>query len=238
MRLDIELVNRKLCRSRAQATDFIKRNLVKVNNVLAKKVSQNVSSTDTLEVISDTHFVSRAAEKLLFALENSKESVVGKFALDIGSSTGGFSQVLLESNVTSVDSVDVGTDQFYKNLALKYKDKLNLFENTDIRNFDNNKKYNLIVCDVSFISLNYIVDKIFELSDKECLYFLLFKPQFEVGKGGVNREGKVIDNDLALEKLRDFKYKLEQNNIKIISTYISPITGKDGNTEYIIYAKK
>ena len=235
MRLDIELVNRNLCRSRAQASDFIKRDLVKVNGLPAKKVSQNISDTDMLEVISDAHYVSRAAEKLLFALRESGENIKDRVVLDIGSSTGGFSQVLLENNVMSVDAVDVGSEQF--NSDLKTNPKLKLFENTDIRDFDNNKKYNLIVCDVSFISLNYIIEKIFELSDKDCLYFLLFKPQFEVGKGGVNREGKVIDENLAKEKLEEFRNKLEENGIKIIETYTSPITGKDGNTEYIVYAK-
>ncbi len=237
MRLDIELVNRNLCRSRAQAADFIKRDLVKVNGISAKKVSQNISPADVLDVTSDTHYVSRAAEKLLFALSESSENIVGKTALDIGSSTGGFTQVMLEAGVMSVDSVDVGTEQFDKDLLSKYKDRVSLFENTDIRNFDNNKKYNLIVTDVSFISLNYIIEKIIEVSDDKCLYFLLFKPQFEVGKGGVNREGKVIDENLAKEKLEEFKIKLEENGIKTIDTYTSPITGKDGNIEYIVYAK-
>jgi 23S rRNA (cytidine1920-2'-O)/16S rRNA (cytidine1409-2'-O)-methyltransferase len=142
---------------------------------------------------------------------------------------------MLESGVASVDSVDVGSEQFDKNLLKKYEDKINLFENTDIRNFENNKKYDLIVTDVSFISLNYIIEKIIAVSDESCLYFLLFKPQFEVGKGGVNREGKVIDNNLALEKLSEFKNKLEGSDIKVIDVYTSPITGKDGNVEYIIY---
>lgn len=238
MRLDIELVNRGLCRSRAQAADFIKRDLVKVNGALAKKVSQNIFESDILEVTSDAHYVSRAAEKLLFALSESGENIIGKTALDIGSSTGGFTQVMLEAGVHSVDSVDVGTEQFDKDLLSKYKDRIYLFENTDIRNFDNNKKYNLIVTDVSFISLNYILEKIIEVSDDSCLYFLLFKPQFEVGKGGVNREGKVIDENLVKEKLEEFKNKLEENNIKIKNTFISPITGKDGNTEYIVYATR
>jgi 23S rRNA (cytidine1920-2'-O)/16S rRNA (cytidine1409-2'-O)-methyltransferase len=206
-----------------------------VNSLLAKKVSQNILDTDTLEVISDTHYVSRAAEKLLFALSESGQSIKDKVALDIGSSTGGFTQVMLESGVASVDSVDVGSEQFDKNLLKKYEDKINLFENTDIRNFENNKKYDLIVTDVSFISLNYIIEKIIAVSDESCLYFLLFKPQFEVGKGGVNREGKVIDNNLALEKLSEFKNKLEGSDIKVIDVYTSPITGKDGNVEYIIY---
>jgi 23S rRNA (cytidine1920-2'-O)/16S rRNA (cytidine1409-2'-O)-methyltransferase len=209
-----------------------------VNDTLAKKVSQNISDADILEVISDTHYVSRAAEKLLFALAESGENIKDKVALDIGSSTGGFTQVMLEAGVASVDSVDVGTEQFDKSLLNKYKEKINLFENTDIRNFENNKKYNLIVTDVSFISLNYIIEKIIEVSDTSCLYFLLFKPQFEVGKGGVNREGKVIDDALALEKLEEFKNKLEANDIKIIDTYTSPITGKDGNIEYIVYATR
>lgn len=237
MRLDIVLVDRNSCRSRAQAADFIKRDLVKVNGISAKKVSQNISETDILEVISDTHYVSRAAEKLLFALSESGEHIEDKVSLDIGSSTGGFTQVMLEAGVHSVDSVDVGTEQFDKNLLLKYKDRVSLFENTDIRNFENKKKYNLIVTDVSFISINYILEKILQVSDVNCLYFLLFKPQFEVGKGGVNREGKVIDSDLAKEKLEYFKAKLEENSIKIIDIYTSPITGKDGNTEYIVYAR-
>ncbi len=237
MRLDIELVNRNLCRSRAQATDFIKRDLVKVNGLSAKKVSQNINEIDVLEVISDTHYVSRAAEKFLFALSESGENIKDKVALDIGSSTGGFTQVMLEAGVFSVDSVDVGTEQFDKNLLATHKDRITLFENTDIRNFENKRKYNLIVTDVSFISINYILEKILQVSDIDCVYFLLFKPQFEVGKGGVNREGKVIDKNLAKEKLEEFKTKLVESNLKIIDIYTSPITGKDGNTEYIVYAR-
>jgi 23S rRNA (cytidine1920-2'-O)/16S rRNA (cytidine1409-2'-O)-methyltransferase len=155
-----------------------------------------------------------------------------KLVLDIGSSTGGFTQVALEKGAFKVVSVDVGDNQLH--FSLRDNTKIELFENTDIREFEYPEKFDVIVSDVSFISLLKIIDKIDKLAKNEII--LLFKPQFEVGKE-IKRDKKgVVKDEDAIKKAREnFEKECENLGWKLIRSEESSIKGKEGNTEYIYH---
>lgn len=171
IRLDQYLVENNLVDSRNKAQQLIKDSKVSVNKKIITKASFKVS--DELIELDDEHvYVSRAAYKLKNFLPPLPFNVKGMNALDIGSSTGGFTEVLLMNGVASVTSVDVGSSQLHKKLL--DDDRVISIENQDIREFKSEKHFELITCDVSFISLSHILDSINELSSKYII--LLFKP--------------------------------------------------------------
>lgn len=237
-RLDQELVDRELVRSRSEAKDYIERGLVKVNGFIVSKSSFSVSKNDILKIEQYKNLVSRAGEKMLEAIEKFSIQVKDRQCLDIGSSTGGFTQVLLENGASSVVAVDVGNGQFNKNLYEKYKDQILLFENTDIRDYakSTNLKFDIIVCDISFISLDKIIDSILNVSKLGTEYVILLKPQFEVGRENINK-GIVKDVVLYDEIIEKYKKIFTERNIKIEYIIDSPILGGSGNKEFLIYAK-
>jgi len=196
MRLDNYLVENGFVDSRTKAQNIIKKSLVSVDAKIIKKSSFSVDVDSVVEVAEHDNYVSRAAYKLKYFLEELNLDVKNKICLDIGSSTGGFTQVLLENEVLSVDAVDVGKSQIHKSLL--EDERVNSYESCDIREFKSDKVYELIVSDVSFISLLNILDDVDRLASKEII--LLFKPQFEVGrevkrdKHGVVLDAKAIDS--------------------------------------------
>lgn len=228
IRLDQYLVENNLVDSRNKAQQLIKDSKVSVNKKIITKASFKVS--DELIELDDEHvYVSRAAYKLKNFLPLLPFNVKGMNALDIGSSTGGFTEVLLMNGVASVTSVDVGSSQLHKKLL--DDDRVISIENQDIREFKSEKHFELITCDVSFISLSHILDSINELSSKYII--LLFKPQFEVGKNvkrdknGVVADKKAIST--AIIKLEDTCTLLGWKKLLMEA---SSITGKEGNIEY------
>ncbi|MEA2072234.1 MAG: TlyA family RNA methyltransferase [Campylobacterota bacterium] len=235
MRLDNYLVEKELCESRNKAQTIIKEGLVSVNAKVTKKSSFKVEEGDEVSVENYKQYVSRAAFKLLEFLEELNLDVEGKVALDIGSSTGGFTQVLLERGVSEVSAVDVGTEQLHK--SLREDSRVFVYESTDIRKFESEKKFNLVVSDVAFISLLHILDDVDRLSNDEII--LLFKPQFEVGrevkrdKNGVVQDKKAIAN--AMKKFEDACLLKEW---RLLQKSPSKLTGKEGNLEYCYYFKK
>ncbi|MFY9093007.1 SAM-dependent methyltransferase, partial [Aliarcobacter butzleri] len=158
-----------------------------------------------------------------------------KNALDIGSSTGGFTQILLENEIKKVTCVDVGTNQLHE--RIKYNDKINFFENTDIRNFESDEIFDIVTCDVSFISILNIIDAINTLASKDII--ILFKPQFEVGSN-VKRDKKgIVKDNNAIQKARDnFLNKTNILNWTLKYSNISKLQGKDGNVEEFFYFSK
>lgn len=234
-RIDNYLVEKELCESRNKAQTIIKEGLVSVNAKVIKKSSFKVEEGDEVSVENYKQYVSRAAFKLLEFLEELNLDVEGRVALDIGSSTGGFTQVLLEKGVREVSAVDVGTEQLHK--SLREDSRVFVHESTDIRKFESQKKFNLVVSDVAFISLLHILDDVDRLSNDEII--LLFKPQFEVGrevkrdKNGVVQDKKAIAN--AMEKFEDACLLKEW---RLLQKSPSKLTGKEGNLEYCYYFKK
>ncbi|EFU69968.1 23S rRNA (cytidine-2'-O)-methyltransferase TlyA [Aliarcobacter butzleri] len=236
MRLDMYLTTNFNIQSRNKATELIKSNKVKCDGEIITKPSFNVLDFHKIELLEDDFYVSRAAYKLKFFLQELKNfDLKDKNALDIGSSTGGFTQILLENEIKKVTCVDVGTNQLHE--RIKYNDKINFFENTDIRNFESDEIFDIVTCDVSFISILNIIDAINTLASKDII--ILFKPQFEVGSN-VKRDKKgIVKDNNAIQKARDnFLNKTNILNWTLKYSNISKLQGKDGNVEEFFYFSK
>lgn len=227
-RLDQYLVENNLVDSRNKAQQLIKDSKVSVDKKVITKASFKVS--DELVELDDEHvYVSRAAYKLKNFLPLLPFSITGMNALDIGSSTGGFTEVLLLNDVKTVTSVDVGSSQL--NERLRLDPRVISVENQDIRSFTSETAYELVTCDVSFISLHHILDAINSLASKYMI--LLFKPQFEVGKD-VKRDknGVVMDKKAIAVAMLKFEDTCTLLGWKKVLMEASSITGKEGNVEY------
>lgn len=236
IRLDKYLVDKKNIETRNLAKKLIEKNCVKVNNIIVNKISHQVKENDLVEIIENKEYVSRGAYKLIKAIDEFKINLNNSIVLDIGSSTGGFTQVLLENNVSKVYALDVGTNQLSP--LLKNNPKVVSIEQTNFKNVNESqfKDINFITCDVSFISVKKILLKIKELNWKNLKGVFLLKPQFELTSKEISMgNGKV--NHKYLENIKkDFMFFCASNNFKIINIIESPITGaKKQNIEYLTY---
>ncbi|PHR57911.1 MAG: TlyA family rRNA (cytidine-2'-O)-methyltransferase [Arcobacter sp.] len=228
MRLDQYLVENNLVDSRNKAQQLIKDSKVSVNKKVITKPSFKVGN-EVVELDDEYVYVSRAAYKLKNFLPQLRIDISGMRALDIGSSTGGFTEVLLMNEVASVTSVDVGSSQLHQKLL--DNEKVISIENQDIRTYKNDTPFELITCDVSFISLNHILDAIDSLSSKYMI--LLFKPQFEVGKDiKRDKHGVVTDKKAISASMTKFEDRCMLMGWKQLLMEASSITGKEGNVEY------
>ena len=232
MRLDKYITQTFDIQSRNKAAELIKANKVLVNNQIIKKASFNVEGDENIQIIEEDFFVSRSAYKLKYFLEDNTIDVQDKTAIDIGSSTGGFTQILLKNGIKSVTCVDVGTNQLHS--SIKNDKRIIIAENTDIRKFKSNSQYQVVTCDVSFISILNILEDIDRLSLNEII--ILYKPQFEVGKD-VKRDNNGVVLDLkAIEKERDlFIQATKKLNWKLQIANESKLAGKSGNIEELFY---
>lgn len=239
MRLDQALAETyHLTRNRAQ--QLISAGLVSVNEKVVLKASYSVTSEDTVILQEDKkiHWVSRSAEKLDGFLEQFLIDLTGKVWLDVGSSTGGFTQVLLERWIQHVDAVDVGTDQLHS--SLRDHPAISLYEQTDIRDFSKAKhiRYDIIVCDASFIALREIVPSILLFTHEQTDIILLFKPQFEVGIEHLRKTG-VPKNEQRVQEVMDiFEQFLNTHHVQIIHKIPSTLKWEAGNQEWIYHVKK
>ena len=217
--------------SRNKASELIKSGKVLSNGEICTKVSSEVSEAKIS--LLDEIYVGRGALKLKSFLGAMKFDLAGKNALDIGSSTGGFMQILLESGVKSVTGVDVGTNQLDD--SLRSDERVKIYEKTDIREFAKQEqgKFDLITCDVSFISLAEILSAIGELASANSLIITLFKPQFEVGLG-VKRNKKGVVTDMKAINLAMKKFEVMANGLgfKMIVCKECEVKGKEGNAEF------
>lgn len=237
LRLDVFLVESGLCKSRTSAKVLIEEGKVSVNKLIENQPSKKVSKEDNVVLLEQQKFVSRGGEKLEGALNFFGINPEGKTAIDVGSSTGGFTDCLLQHGAAHVTAVDVGRDQFDKTLLEKNKDKISLFEGVDIRDFNMGTSYDLLVCDLSFISIRNVVESFYRLLKVGGIGVVLVKPQFEVGKGNT-KKGIVRELELREQALADVVSELEKHNFKILGTCDSPIQGGDGNHEYFVCIEK
>lgn len=229
MRLDNYLVDSSLAGSRTKAQGIIKDGLVSINAKVIKKSSHKVESEDIVEVAGHKEYVSRSAYKLKGFLDELSLDAKGLVALDIGSSTGGFTQVLLEYGAKEVSAVDVGSRQLHE--TLKNDNRVHSYENCDIREFESEKTFDLVVSDVAFISLLNILDAVDKLADDKII--LLFKPQFEVGREAKRDKHGVVLDEKAIEKaMNKFEEECENKGWHLILKQASTLTGKEGNLEY------
>jgi 23S rRNA (cytidine1920-2'-O)/16S rRNA (cytidine1409-2'-O)-methyltransferase len=239
-RLDNLLATHGLAKTRSRARDLIKRGLVRVDGVTASKPARLISQTASLEVIGDANrYVSRGAEKLIKAMNVFEFEVTGRNVLDVGSSTGGFTQILLERGAAHVTAVDVGQGQLSSDL--KEDPRVTALEGTDARKLCFEliaEPVTAIVADVSFISLSKALPAALTLAAHGCWLVALVKPQFEAGPDAVGKGGVVRDEvarQSALESVRDW---LEgQPGWKVKGVVQSPIEGGNGNIEFLIGAQ-
>ncbi len=234
IRADKYLVQQGFFESRNRALDAIKRGKVFIDGKQAKPATP-CNEKSQIDIDQEKFYVSRAAKKLAFFLEEYPMDLSGKNALDIGSSTGGFVQILLENRVSSVCAVDVGVAQLHH--SLREDPRIELFEETDIRTFIHPKPFDLVTCDVSFISILQILDDIDRLACDDII--ILFKPQFEVGRG-VKRDSKgvVVDQDAIDHAQTKFESETKRLNWKLCHHAPSKLSGKSGNIEILYHFSK
>ena len=242
MRLDQILVERLLCESRTEAQELLALGHVVVDGVITKKRTKQIVGDEDIRVTTRRKFVSRGGDKLEGALryiygneELIRNRIQGRHALDIGSSTGGFTDCLLSYGISSIVSVDVGTSQLHP--RLRSNEKVTLFENTDIRKLPITSYFEVIVCDVSFISLEKIIDLVVAFGTQGSEFFLLLKPQFEVGKGNT-KKGIVKDVTILTNIFKKYKTLLQEKGMERVTIFPCDVLGGDGNQEYFLYAKK
>lgn len=236
-RLDVALVERGLAETRAAAQRLIMAGLVFANDKRIDKAGTAVLAETPLEVRGQPHpYVSRGGLKLEKALDHFAIPVEARIALDVGSSTGGFTDCLLQRGAARVYAIDVGTNQ----LAWKLRSdpRVVSMERTNIRDITTTEipdPIDLIVCDASFISLRTALPNALTLAAPGAHLAALIKPQFEVGKGRVGKGGIVREPELHAEVVDTITTWLaEQPGWKVLGVTDSPITGADGNREFLI----
>ncbi|OZG50072.1 TlyA family RNA methyltransferase [Bombiscardovia coagulans] len=241
-RLDHELVERGLVDSRSRAAALIKQGAVQVNGEVCVKAARSIVATDSLEVDKGEDYVSRGAFKLLGAFSAfmplGLSSPTGKHCLDIGASTGGFTDVLLRKGASEVIALDVGHDQLADRIQLD--DRVRELSGVNIRQVQASDLPFLpdyVVSDVSFISLTYVIPVIAQVAQPGADCVLLVKPQFEVGKGKLGHGGVVRQAQRRQEALRRVEECAIDNGFMIKGQAPSPITGSHGNEEYLLWLR-
>ncbi|MDB2438270.1 TlyA family RNA methyltransferase [Hellea sp.] len=239
MRADLYLTENGYYESRARAQAAIKAGLVKVDGKRLKKASEKLSDLSEISAKAEHPWVSRGGLKLAYALKEFGVLVDGKTCLDVGASTGGFSDVLRQNGATKIYAVDVGHGQLHS--SLKDVPEIISMEGQDAReltaaNFSS--KPQLIVCDASFISCMKVLERPLSLAATSANLVTLVKPQFEVGKSGIKRGGLVKSESLALQALSDVSAWITRQGWHVVATCKSPIKGGSGNTEYLLHARK
>jgi len=233
-RLDEAMVKRGLTQSRSHATRLIKLQKALVNRKPALKAGQLVVSEDVITLKGEEDYVSRSGYKLAGAISKFKVNFKEKTVLDVGSSTGGFTDYSLKHGAKKVYAVDVGTNQLHP--SLHNNSSIELHEQTDIRDFKPSEVPSIVVIDVSFISLREILPHIANLSDKNTQVIAMVKPQFEAGKEQVNKG--VIKNDrIRREILKDFENWAKKLFV-IQDQADSEVAGTKGNVERFYLLKK
>ena len=237
MRLDHYLCTHHYTQSRNQAKALILAQKVSVNGRIVTKPALILDSSREyrIEILQEKLYVSRAAQKLKAFLEAHPIAVAGKRCLDIGSSTGGFVQVLLEMGASEVTGVDVGTDQLHE--TLRNDPRVVSVEQTDVRDFESDTPYELVTCDVSFTGVTHILPSIDRLAARDIV--LLFKPQFEVGKDVKRTKKGVVKDQKAIEAaMRRFEAEVAAIGWKTVVHEPSRVKGKEGNAEIFYHFTK
>ena len=226
IRLDQHIMELGLARSRNRAQELIKEGFVLLNGKKCNKPAKEITTGSSVSIVEQQQWVSRAGKKLFEALKSFEVKVDGKTALDVGSSTGGFTQVLLYEGAEKITSVDVGTDQLHS--SLRSDARISLLEQTDIRDISSRLKdsFDLVVVDVAFISLSKIIKDIEFVARKEGDIILLYKPQFEVGKQNISKKWRSKKGDRHSENTWSFPEVLGKSSLYFVKCRKAYITGK------------
>jgi 23S rRNA (cytidine1920-2'-O)/16S rRNA (cytidine1409-2'-O)-methyltransferase len=234
-RLDVEMTRRGLATSRESAQRLIMAGRVRINSRPAAKPDLRVDPDARIAVIGATsEYASRGAYKLLAALDRFGVDVSGRHALDVGASTGGFTDILLQRGTAHVVALDVGYGQLAE--RLRTDRRVTVIDRTNIRYVrpaDLPYRPDLIVVDTSFISLRLVIPPLIALAASAADLIALVKPQFEVGRGKVGKGGIVRDQALQVEAVESVINFAIANGLEAAGTVESPITGTSGNREFL-----
>ncbi len=239
-RLDKILVDSGLVKSRERAKALIMEGAVLVDGVAVTKAGAMIESNSTVSLKKeDIPFVSRGGLKLKAAIEHFNIRLKDRTAMDVGSSTGGFTDCMLQTGAKKVYCIDVGYGQIA--WSLRNDPRVVLFERTNIRYLEKEKipeTIDIATIDVSFISLTKVIPKVMEFLKDGGEIIALVKPQFEVGREDVGKGGIVREEDKRLSALESVKGSLEDIGLNTIGTFQSPVPGQKGNIEYFLYMRK
>lgn len=243
-RLDAEVAARGLARSRTHAARLIESGLVSVDARPVVKPSATVSDHQDITVAASDHYVSRAAHKLIAALDAFDLDVTGRTCLDLGASTGGFTQVLRERGAGAVVAVDVGHGQLHPSIAAD--DAVHAVEGYNVRYMTAQNLAaaagatvapEVITADLSFISLSHVLPALAAIAGARAEIVLLIKPQFEVGRAGV-REGLVTDPAARADAVMGVLWAAWDAGLGTHGVIASPIAGTHGNREYLAHLRR
>lgn len=240
-RLDVELVRRHLARSREQAQEFITDGLVEVNGLVSNKPATQVDENAAIKINVDSgdDYVSRGAHKLIGALDAFGIDPTGFQVLDAGASTGGFSDVLLRRGAAHIYCVDVGYGQLAWKIASD--ERTTVMDRTNIRYLkpeDLPTAVDLIVADLSFISLETVLPALEGVLAPEGQMLLMVKPQFEVGKELLGPGGVVTDNSQRVSAVNKIANKAYSIGLGMAGVVASPLPGPSGNVEYFLWLRR
>lgn len=239
VRADLLLVARGLAESRAKARAAIEAGGVTADGRLVGKASEGLDAAAELTITPAHPWVGRGALKLEHALTQWPIAVAGRVVLDVGASTGGFTEVCLAAGARRVYAVDVGRGQLHPSLA--NDPRVVSFEGLDARDLTTaevGEPPDLVVCDVSFISLSKALPNALSLAKAGADLVALVKPQFEVGPERVGKGGLVKDAEAQAEVLEATRRFVEAHGWRVRATTDSPVAGGDGNREFLLWAKK
>ena len=240
IRLDVALVNGGFTESREKAKALIMSGIVYVNNQKCDKAGENIKDSDVIEVRGEKpKYVSRGGLKLEKAMTSFNISLENYICADIGASTGGFTDCMLQNGAVKVYSIDVG----YGQLAWKLRtdERVINLERTNFRYVTKEQVKDALdfaSVDVSFISLSHILPVMRTLMKDEATAVCLIKPQFEAGKDGVGKKGVVRDKNVHIGVIDKIINLIIENKFSLLGLDFSPIKGPEGNIEYLCYIKK
>lgn len=242
VRIDAELVRRGLAKSRQQASDLISSGRVSVDGQLARKVASQILTSQAVivrEDVNDPGYASRGGFKLagaLAALGDAVPSLRGRWVLDAGASTGGFTDVLLRAGVEHVYAVDVGYGQLI--WRLQNDSRVTVMDRTNVRYLEPSQFTtlpNLVVSDLSFISLTLVLPALASVASSDADFLLMIKPQFEVGKERLGTGGVVRDPNLHAEAIMKVSSAAQEAALYVQHVVASPLPGPAGNVEYFVH---
>ena len=240
MRLDQYLVKNQYYESRNKAASAVKYGYFAVNGKRVFKPAYEVSEQDRVTVLQkEKSYVARSAHKLLRAFEAFNLSWEGKTVADLGASTGGFCQVLLEKNVCKIYAVDIGTAQLHS--SIKEDDRVINMEHTNARYLTKEsfpEPVDVITADLSFISIRAVLPAIYQTLTSSGQAVLLIKPQFEAGPQHLTKSGVVADRKLHFKVVEDVALFSEKCGFGVMGLCYSGLAGESGNREYLLYLKK
>ncbi len=238
-RFDMALVEQGLCETRSKAKMEIEAGHATVNGRICTKPAANITGTDKLALTEALPFVGRGGLKLAHAIAAFHLDLQGRHCLDIGASTGGFTDCMLQNGAAGVLAVDVGHGQLAD--SLRCDTRVIVMEDTDIRALTPDTKglpAEFISCDVSFISLTHILPLLPPLMADGAMAVMLVKPQFEAGKQALNKHGVVRDPKIHARVLKQIRAAAIAVGLTPMTDCPSPIQGGSGNTEFLLLLKK